>query len=139
MAFVSGKDADFRIDNSGDSLIDISPYVTAVDFPQEAAVHEVTAFQAADRDYVVGLKSASLSIQGHWDGAASPAIDVILQGIVGLGTKTFNYGPAGTTGGNIKYSGECILTSYRVSGNVDGSVDCSADFQISGAVTRGTY
>jgi len=136
MAFVHGKSADFRVDNSAGSLTDISAYCDSVDFPQTADTAEVTAFGSSSKAYVAGLKDSTISISGSWDAT----LDAVLAGIVGLATtSSFQHGPAGTTAGNIKYTGECICTSYQVSAPVGDKVTFSAEFQVTGAVTRGTY
>jgi hypothetical protein len=134
MAFVHGKTAEFQIDNSGGSLTDISAYCDNVDFPLTADTAEVTTFGDASKEYIGGLKDATISISGSWDATA----DGVLAGIIGL-TGSFQYGPAGTTGGNIKYTGECICTSYNVTAPVGDKVSFSAEFQVTGDVTRGTY
>ena len=54
-------------------------------------------------------------------------------------TVSFEYGPEGSTSTRVKYSGECILTSYETSAGVGDVVSFTASFQISGAVTRGTW
>jgi len=134
MAFVHGKTAEFQIDNSGGSLTDISAYCDNVDFPLTADTAEVTTFGDASKEYIGGLKDATISISGSWDATA----DGVLAGIIGL-AGSFQYGPAGTTGGNIKYTGECICTSYNVTAPVGDKVSFSAEFQVTGDVTRGTY
>lgn len=134
MAFVHGKTADFRVDNSGGSLTDISTYCDSVDFPMTADTAEVTTFGDASKEYIAGLKDATISVSGSWDATA----DAVLAAIVGL-SGSFQYGPAGTTGGNIKYTGEAICTSYTVNAPVGDKVTFSAEFQVTGAVTRGTY
>lgn len=135
MPFVHGKSADFRIDDSGGTLRDISAYCDNVDFPQTADTAEVTTFGDSSKEYVVGLKDSTISISGSWDATA----DGYLAGIVGGAAGSFQYGPAGTTGGNIKYTGEAICTSYSVTAPVGDKVSFSAEFQVTGAVTRGTY
>ncbi len=140
MAFEAGKGAGLKLDDATPTLQDISAYITSVDFPQEVAVLETTVLGNNDRTFIVGLKGSTISLAGHWDGGASPAIDVHLSGILGLAaTQTFEYGPQGTAGSDIKYSGECHLTRYTITSNVDGSVDWTADLQVTGAVTRGTF
>jgi hypothetical protein len=47
--------------------------------------------------------------------------------------------PEGSTSTYVKYTGECILTSYEKSGAIGDVVTYSAEFQVTGAVTRGTY
>lgn len=134
MPFVHGKTADFRIDNSGGSLTDISAYCDNVDFPLTADTAEVTTFGDSSKEYIAGLKDATISISGSWDATA----DGVLAPIVGV-AGSFQYGPAGTTGGNIKFTGECICTGYTVTAPVGDKVSFSAEFQVTGAVTRGTY
>lgn len=134
MAFVHGKSADFRIDNSGGSLTDISAYCDSVDFPLTADTAEVTTFGDSSKEYIAGLKDATISISGSWDATA----DAVLAAIVGV-AGSFQYGPAGSTASNIKYTGEAICTSYTVNAPVGDKVTFSAEFQVTGAVTRGTY
>jgi hypothetical protein len=136
MPFVHGKTAVFKVDNSAGSLQDISAYCDNVDFPITADTAEVTVFSNSSKAYVAGLKDATISISGSWDSAA----DAILAGIVGLSsTSTFEYGPAGSTGGLVKFTGECLCTSYNVTAPVGDKVSFSAEFQVTGNVTRTTF
>ena len=136
MAFVHGKDSAFKLDNSSGTLTDISTYVNSVDFPETADVAETTTLGDSSKSYIVGLKDATISIAGLWDST----VDGILGAVVGQSaTLSFEYSPEGTTSGNIKYTGECILTSYSQSSPVGDVVGFSADLQVSGDVTRGTH
>ena len=134
MAFVHGKTAVFKIDNSGGSLQDISAYCDNVDFPLTSDTAEVTTFGDASKEYIAGLRDATVSISGSWDATA----DAILAGIVGV-AGTFEYGPAGGAGGAVKFTGEAICTSYNVSAPVGDKVSFSAEFQCTGAITRTTF
>ena len=136
MAFVHGKNSVFKLDNSGGALTDISTYVNSVDFPETADVAETSTLGSSAKSYIVGLKDATLSIAGLWDST----VDGILGAVVGQSaTLSFEYSPEGTSSGKIKYTGECILTSYSQNSPVGDVVSYSADFQVSGAVTRGTH
>jgi|TARA_R100001463_G_scaffold89215_1_gene143934 hypothetical protein len=136
MAFVHGKDSVFKLDNSGGSLTDISTYVNSVDFPETADVAETTTLGDGSKSYIVGLKDATLSISGLWDST----LDGILGAVVGQSaTLSFEYSPEGTGSGAVKYTGECILTSYSQSSPVGDVVGFSADMQVSGDVTRATH
>jgi len=136
MAFVHGKDSVFKLDNSGGTLTDISSYVNNVDFPETADVSETTTLGADNKTYIAGLKDATISLSGLWDSTA----DAIFGAVVGQSaTLSFEYSPEGTTGGNVKYEGEAILTSYAISSPVGDAVGYSADLQVSGAITRGTH
>jgi len=136
MAFVHGKDSVFKLDNSSGTLTDISSYVNNVDFPETADVSETTTLGADNKTYIAGLKDATISLSGLWDSTA----DAIFGAVVGQSaTLSFEYSPEGTTGGNVKYEGEAILTSYAISSPVGDAVGYSADLQVSGAITRGTH
>jgi hypothetical protein len=136
MPFVHGKSTDFRIDNSGGTLTDISLYCDSVDFPQTVETAETTTFGDANKEYIVGLKDSTISIGGKWDSA----LDGVLAPVLGQAASiSFQYGPAGSTVSNVKYTGECFCTSYQVTGAVGDVVTFSAEFQVTGAVTRGTY
>jgi hypothetical protein len=83
----------------------------------------------------VGLRDSTISIEGIYD----PTADGYLNLVAGLSTATaFEYFPNGTPVGSTKpkFSGNCILTSYEVSTPVDGAATFTAEFQVSGAVTR---
>lgn len=136
MAFVHGKDSVFKLDNSSGTLTDISTYVNSVDFPETADVAETTTLGDGSKSYIVGLKDATLSISGLWDST----LDGILGAVVGQSaTLSFEYSPEGTGSGAVKYTGECILTSYSQSSPVGDVVGFSADMQVSGDVTRATH
>jgi hypothetical protein len=124
------------VDNSGGTLTDISAYCDNVDFPQVVETAETTTFGDASKDYIVGLRDATISIGGKWDAV----LDAVLAPILGQAASvSFQYGPAGSTASNIRYTGECYCTSYQVTGAVGDVVTFSAEFQVTGNVTRGTY
>ena len=88
------------------------------------------------KTYITGLSDASISISGLFDATA----DGYLAGVVGqAATLSFEYGPTGSTSGMVKYTGECIMTSYEVSSSVGDSVQASADLQVTAAITRTTW
>jgi hypothetical protein len=134
MAFVHGKNTVFKVDDSGGTLRTISAYVTSVDFPQTADTAETTAFGSTNKSYVAGVKDATVSIEGIWD----PTVDGYLYGIVGQ-TVSIEYGPEGATALDKKYTCEAICTNYTPPSSIDDAVKFSAEFQVSGAVTRGAY
>lgn len=139
MSFASGKSGVFKLDNSGGTLVDLSAYITNVDFPRDAQLHETTTLGATSRTYIPGFKNATIGLQGHWDGGAS-AIDVHMAAILGqAATVTFEYGPEGSTTGMRKKTGEAVVIKYGTTTPVDGVVDWSADLQVSGAVTDTTW
>lgn len=136
MAFQHGKSAYFNLDNSSGTPTDLSAYCNSESLSQQAEVAETTTFGASDKTYIPGLKDATFTVEGPWD----PTLDAHLAAVLGhASTKTFIIGPQGSTGGQVKYTGECICISFDVDVSVDGEVTFSADFQVSGAVTRTTF
>lgn len=138
MPFRHGKNAVFKVDNAGGTLTDISAYLTDVSLPRSIETAETTTFgvTGGSKTYVTGLNDSTLSVSGKFDSV----VDAHLVGILGQdATVSFEYGPAGSTSTFIKFTGECIMTKYDLSSPVGDVVTFSADFQITGAVTRGTY
>jgi hypothetical protein len=131
--FTHGKSAAFKIDDSGGTLRDISNVLTDVAVSRTADVAEVSAFSNSSKAYVAGLKDATITISGSFDAT----VDGYLKGILGA-EGSFEFYPIGTTGGNPKASGECIMTSYDRTPDVGGAVTFTAAFQVSGDVTEGT-
>lgn len=136
MAFVHGKSAVFKLDDSGGTLRDLSSYLEDVSFPRSIETAETTTFGSSAKSYITGLTDATISISGKFDATA----DGYLAGVVGnSATLSFEYGPAGSTGGNVKYTGECILTSYEVGATVGDAVTATAELQVTGSITRTTW
>jgi len=136
MSYAHGSKAVIKFGTSGDTSTptDISTYVKSVSFPEEAETHETTTLGATSKSYIAGLKDATISI----DGAFDPTVDEHLNGILGL-EVAFEYGPQGSDSGSVKYTGNCICTSYEAETPVDDVATFSAEFQVTGDVTRGTY
>lgn len=131
--FTHGKNAAFKIDDSGGTLRDISNVLTDVSISRTADVAEVSAFSNSSKSFVSGLTDANLTISGSYDAT----VDGYLSGILGV-EGSFEFYPIGTTGGNPKASGEAICTSYDRTPDVGGAVTFTAAFQVSGDVTEGT-
>jgi hypothetical protein len=134
--FRHGKNASFKVDNSGGTLTNISDTLNSVSFPREIETLETTSFGSSTRSYVVGFTDATISIEGSFDAT----VDAHLAGILGQeASVSFEYGPEGTTNGQVKYTGEAFMTSYETSAGVGDIVTYSAEFQVTGAITRGVF
>jgi len=134
--FTHGKSTVFKIDDSGGTLRDISDTLTDVSFPRSVDTAETSSFGDSAKTYIVGLSDATISVSGNFDAT----VDGYLSGVIGLATPLeFEYGPEGSTAPDVKYTGTCFLTSYEKSGAIGDVVTYSAEFQVTGAVTRGAY
>lgn len=131
-----GKNASFKLDNAAGTLTDISRKVNNVQLPQEAELLEVTAFQATAKEYIPGFKDGKISFEGFADATIATHLNAILGQEA---TVSFEYGPEGTTSGYRKYTGEAVLIKYDESAQVSAANKFTAELQISGAVTVGTF
>lgn len=141
MSFSHGKDATFSIDDSGGTLRLVKADISGVTgLPGARGLSEVTAFGDQGTKSIPGLANVQFSISGHADWAASIGIALVLQGLrTTTATSSFEYGPAGTTTGNAKYTGECWMTDFTIDTSVSDRVPVAASFQVDGLVTAGTY
>jgi hypothetical protein len=134
--FTHGKATSLKVDNAAGTLTDISNVLTDVSFPQTIETAETTSFGSNAKTYIVGLSDATISASGNFD----VTVDTHLSAVLGqAATLSFEYGPEGVATGDAKYTGECIMTSYEKSGAVGDVVTFSVEFQVTGAVTRGTF
>ena len=112
----------------------LSTKCRSISFPRESGSEDTTTFTANSRSYTPTLLDGTISASGFWDSA----LDGFLAPDLGV-SRAFEYGPQGSTTPDVKYSGSAILVSYEVGDEVDGIIEFSAEWQITGDVTRGTY
>ncbi|MER5252902.1 hypothetical protein [Streptomyces sp. NPDC002855] len=141
MAFTHGKDAVFKLDDSGGTLRTLSAYIDEVSgLPGGRDLSEVTAFGDGGTKSIPGLQDVSFSISGHFDSTATTGPNSVINSLrTAAATATFEYGPEGGTTGKVKFSGECWLEEYEVEAEVDDKVSFSAEFKVDGTVTSGTF
>lgn len=133
MAFVSAKSAQFTLAGT-----DISTYVDTVGGVDNATdMLETTTFGASSKTYIGGLRNGStISISGKYDSALHTVVAALLGS---ASSSAWVYGPAGTTTGNVKFSGSCFVQSYEIGAQVANVLTFTASLQVTGAVTVGTY
>lgn len=129
--FTHGKDAVFKADDSGATLRDLSSVINTASLSRSAETAEVTALGDDSKAYIPGLKDATISVEGMADTTTSGYLDGILGAIT-----DWEFYPSGTGNGNVKYSGQAILTSLETGAEVGGAVTVSGEFQVTGDVTR---
>lgn len=140
MTFLTGKNAYFNLDTVGGSPTDLSAYTDTTDPQFSVDSHESTVYQPGvagpAKSYVVGLRDGTFSNGGPWD----PALDAHMAAIMAAPVLvTFVVGPQGSTGGQTKYTGECIVTQYSGAIPVGNLVRWTASYQVSGGITRTTF
>ena len=140
MAGRSARDAGFAFTDTGANLRFVTQKCNNVDFPRPVDLIDVTPFNSTNRtkQYVNGNADATVSISGFWDAT----VDGYLAGIVAHTSASqvrYYPGSTSTTDTNfIQYKANAFLSSYSVSAAVDGANEFSADFQLTGTITRTT-
>jgi hypothetical protein len=143
VAFSHGKAASFSVGTAAipATPTDITTYLTSISFPRSVDTAESSTFGDTSKSYLVGLSDGTISIEGKLDPTVEHHLaDLAAQAhsLAGVALN-FEYGPQGTTGGLPKYTGTCHLTSFEESTDIGDAASFSAEFQITGDVTRATY
>jgi predicted secreted protein len=118
---------------------DVSTYLDSAGLDKSLDTAEVSTFGMDDKEYIAGLRDATFSLEGKWDATIDGLMADIEDEIETSGVVAFEYGPAGSTAGLVKYSGNAIMTAYNIAQNVNGEITFSASFQVTGGVNRGTF
>ena len=131
-----GKDAVIQLDNGAGALTAVTGYLAKSTLDRMREMAETTVFGLNDKTYLAGLKDATFSGEGNFDGA----LDLILSDDIGdnANTKTLQFDPQGSTTGLARYSVECWVTKYSIDTGVGDKGGCSFEVQCTGVVTRST-
>lgn len=131
-----GKNAVVQLDNGAGTLTAITAFLSKSSLERMRETAETTVFGLNDKTYIAGLKDATFSGEGNFDGA----LDLILSDDVGdnTNTKTVQFDPQGSTTGLPRYSAECWVTKYSIGTDVSDKGTCSFELQCTGVVTRST-
>jgi hypothetical protein len=134
---IHGRLTDFRLDDSGGTLRDISNYVNKVSLNRDAPEIDTTTFQDTARTYISDFDGAEISFEGN----AHAIVMGYLHPVLGqAATLTFNYGPEGTASGKRKMTGEAVLTALAEDGQATGQQNkFTAKLRVVGAITFTTY
>ncbi|GAB3117824.1 hypothetical protein GCM10027160_28950 [Streptomyces calidiresistens] len=142
MSFQHGKNSYFAIQDSGESLRDLSPYTDNISgLPGAVQLSEVTAFGDEGTRHIPGLENTTFSVNGHFNTTATTGPHAVLSSIRRgeNGPYPFSYGPAGQGTGRPELSGEAWCTGYNITGAVADKISFTAEFQVDGTVTVGSF
>lgn len=104
-----------------------------VNFDTSIDIAETSALGTTSKTYVPGLESSKLKCGGMLEPTMEAALVALKRTIT-----TFEYRPAGTGTGKVKYTGSCIITTLSIGTGVGDMASFDADVQVTGPVTRGT-
>ena len=142
MAKTHGKDAIFKLDDSGGVLRDISAHLVSLQgLPGAPDLHDVTGAGATSgRSYIRGLESVAFTARFVWDDAPTTGSWTVVSGLrSSVATASFEFGPEGDAAGDVKISGECWLTRLFSSVDIGNATMLEAAFQVDGGVAVGTF
>lgn len=137
---VHGKDLHFEVDDAAGTLRDLSPNLNSVDFNQANDTHDDTTYGQTGHTKKGGLTDGTIVLKGFWDTTALVGTETVLPGLLGKFLPgDFIYGPEGSASGKVKKTGTAVLKDYQTSAPVADLIAFTANFEISGAVTKGTF
>ena len=122
-----------KVDNSGGTLVDLSPYIDTFNgITKEALTEEDTVFGDANETHgVVGVSRVQpVTLEGWYDDTATTGPHAILNAIGNTRSLQITWGNSLTT------TVECVITSYARSAARSGSTRFSANLLPTGAVTE---
>ena len=121
MAFIHGKSI-FVMMNG----YNITGYLNKIEAPYTADTAETSVFGLDNKTYLPGMKDATLSAEGLFDGDAD-AVDQLLNSVLAGANSGNNlmWFPQGNAAGNIGYGLNMIQTAYNVMGTKDDAVKIS--------------
>jgi hypothetical protein len=131
-----------NLDTSAGTPTDISTYCNKFEVPREFDLLDVTTFGATSKQYLAGFADGTVTMGGPWtralDNHMSPIFAAFKAGT--LASVSFIYGPEGSDTGDVKYTGELIMTNYSgPMADVENAQEWEAEFQVTGDVTVAAY
>ena len=141
MAFFDSRVSVFQLDDTGNTLRDISAYITEIGgIPGARNLNDVTALSDTGIKHIPGLEDVTIALSGHWDDTTTTGPDAILGPLrTHTAALDWDFGPSGKGSGVEKYSGTFWLENYEIQSRVGSQVTWSATRRVEGAVARGTY
>jgi len=135
-----GKNLVFQLDTQAGVLKDISAYVKSVSgLPGEVELGDVTTGGSSGYKQYPGLQKASISLECVFDDATDSAYDVVKDFMSDSNTRSFEYGPAGSTSDYVKMTGECRVSKVGFPAKATDQLTLTIDLVLDDALTITTY
>lgn len=121
---------------SGGTLRDISSYVTTTGLQVELDSAEVTTLGSTNKSYIAGLPDGSIPLDGIYDATVDGYLYTVYSAGVGTGGTAFEFYPAGTATGCVKYAGTAMVTKYEIATDVGDANKVKGELKVNGAISR---
>ena len=131
----------FHIDDTTGTSHDLSASITDIDgIPGSRSLIDVTSLTDDGPVYIVGAGPNPAPTPITLTGIFDDDTDAVLGALLTYPSPVeFDYAPAGTSPGSVKYSGQCWVERYEVSSTAGDRVGYTATLRVEGRGVRGVY
>jgi len=130
-----GKGTGFALDSTAGTLVTLSSGLAEATLSREGETIDITNFGENDRNFLPGLRNATISCSGHFSSTHAEVLDGVF-GRNSTASLSFEFSPDGSTAtGRHLLKGESFLTSLEYGASVEDKVTLSFDLQVTNAVT----
>ena len=139
--FFDSQVTTFFIDTTAGVSSEITPYIISIDgLPGPRKLSEATALGDSGTKWHPSLEDVPFNIEMYWSDDALVGPDTVF-GPLSRHTAAvdFNFGPEGSTNGDVKYYGKCWVRNYVITARVGGLVFAKVECQVNGQVSRTTF
>jgi hypothetical protein len=138
--YLAAGNSYIEVDDVGGTPRNLSAYIEEIrPLGQEVSFLDVTGLNDTAQRVMAGVGTGQeLLLRGAFDDTDTTGPDAVLSGIVGK-TGTVSYGPAGSSPGQRKITGEFLCLSYRIVSKVGDQVRFEARFKQDDAITLTTW
>ena len=135
-----GKNLVFQLDTQSGTLKDISGWVESVDgLPPEVEMDQYACGGASGYSGIPGLQKGDIKIECIFDDTTNSAWDIVKDYLSDSDTRSFELGPAGSTSGYAKISGELRIKKVGLPVKSTAGLRFTIDAMLDGACTIGVY
>ena len=137
--YFDSKNSVFMLTDNASTSRDISPYITNADFTNQFKVVDVTTYGKIGTVPFLTLDDSKFTLDLVWNQVTTTGVQATVESLFTSKTaRPFIYYPAGATSGNLKISGNAVVSVYPFSGKVGDAVRVKAEFLVNNGVTFGT-
>lgn len=139
MANFDSRSAYFSINNGTER--DLTTYITDIDgLPGPVGLRDVTVLGDTGTKDEDGLDNTTFTIRGLYDDTATTGPEAVIGALWSSRVNaTFRYGPKGSTGGFLQYSGSIKVAGFAVVVKIGNTTLFEAALKVQGRVARGTF
>lgn len=128
------------VDDSGGTIRDISQFVTQSSWPRTVDMLDSHGVADVSKESTAGLKDGDvIQLEIIWDNTATTGFVAVFGGDSIGDTRSVEYGPNGSTGGEEKISAEAIIQTVDRGHSRGELVTATVSLQVTGTVTEGTF